>query len=259
VNPTTLEANIAQSVVQRRHGYGAPLAAGEPSPPGSIRVVVVESSYLIREFLADALSSATQVDLVAVCCDGTELESRIATWCPDVVLADIRMPTSDEEGIRIADRLRETDPRAGVVVLGEDPEPACAIALLAGGSGRRGYLLKQRIRNRRELIRAIETVARGDCVIDPMIVDEFIETQGREVQSRLSRLTARERELLAAVATGKSNAAIADSLFLTTGAVSKQVDSIFAKLALTDGQDVGARARTVLLFLAGEQGDAQPR
>lgn len=225
----------------------------------SIRVLVVESSYPVREFLADALSSATQVELVAVCCNGTELESAIVKWRPDVVLTDARLLTSfDEEGIRIAARLRETDPQAGVVVLSEDPEPARAIALLAGGSGRRGYLLKERLRNRRELIRAIETVARGDCVIDPMIFERLIENQGQAAQSRLSRLTIRERELLAAISTGKNNAAIAESLFLTAQTVSKQVDSIFAKLGLTQSQDVGGRPRTVLVFLAGEQGDWQP-
>lgn len=234
-----------------RSGRGVP---PETPPQRPLRVVVAESSYVVRDFLADALSSATQVELAAVCGNGSELELAIAAWRPDVVLTDVRMPTSaGDVGLRVAARLRETDPEAGVLVVSERAEPACAVALLRGGSRGRGYLLKQRIRNRRELIRAIEAVARGDSVIDEMIVELLMEDRTRAAQSRLSELTSRERELLTSIATGQSNDAIADSVFLTTPAVAKQADSILAKLKLTEDENVGDRVRTILEFLAAER------
>lgn len=256
-NQTSLEANIAQQDVRDRAGSRRSVSPETP-PQRQLRVAVAESSYVTREFLADALSSATQVELVAVCCNGSELGSAIATWRPDVVLTDDRMPTSaGDEGLRIASLLRETNPEAGVVLLSERAEPGYAVALLAGGSRGRAYLLKERIRNRRELIRVIEAVARGESVIDGTIIDLLMQDQTRAAQSRLSALTLRERELLASIATGQSNAAIADSLFLTTGAVAEQARSIFAKLKLTEGQDASHRARAILVFLAEEQGAAQ--
>jgi DNA-binding NarL/FixJ family response regulator len=221
-----------------------------------IRVVIAEDSYLIRESLTATLSQAPEIELLAVCTNGKELESAVGTWHPDVVLTDIRMPPSGaDEGIRVAAELRDTSPSTGVVVLSQYAEPAYALALLEKGTGRRAYMLKERIRNRAELIEAIKTVHRGGSVIDPMIVDVLIQARARASHSRLSELTPRERELLAEIAAGKSNGAIAESLFLTKRAVEKHVNSIFAKLDLPEAQDVSRRVKATLIYLAEEGQD----
>src|ERR1700729_2679260 len=158
-----------------------------------IRVVLAEDSYVIREFLTATLSAASEVDLVAVCTNGKELRTAIAASDPDVVLTDIRMPPSGaEEGVRIAASLRETHPDVGVVVLSQYAEPAYALSLLEHGAGGRAYLLKERIRNKEQLLDAIKAVANGGSVIDPIIVDVLIEARSRAAKSQLSQLTSRE-------------------------------------------------------------------
>lgn len=217
---------------------------------GPIRVVVAEDSYPIREFLTVLLSSAPAVELAAVCSNGNELRKAIAASRPDVIVTDIRMPPSGtEEGIRVATSLRETHPEIGVVVLSQYAEPAYALGLFVGGTGRRAYLLKERICDRQELIGAIERVAKGGSVIDPLIVDVLIQARSRASHSQLIRLTSREREVLAEIAAGKSNAAIAESLVLTKRAVEKHVNAIFAKLDLPDSEDVSRRVKATLIFL----------
>ena len=222
-----------------------------PSPSGPIRVVAAEDSYVVREFLTTTLESAPEVDLLAVCSNRTELEAAITSEVPDVVVTDIRMPpTGREEGIAVATSLRESHPDVGVVVLSQYAEPEYALALLASGSGRRAYLLKERIRNREQLIGAIEAVADGGSVIDPKIVDVLIEAKARPGRSALAELTPRERELLAEIAAGKSNGAIAETLVLTKRAVEKHVNSIFSKLGLPEDQDVSRRVKATLIYLS---------
>lgn len=222
-------------------------------PARAVRVAVAEDSYVIREFLTGTLSAAPEIELVAVCTNGKELATAIETWDPEVVLTDIRMPPSGaEEGIRIARRLRSTNPDVGVVVLSQYAEPAYALKLLEEGTGRRAYLLKERIRNKEQLIDAIQAVAQGGSVIDTFIVDILIEARSRAAKSQLSQLTPRERELLAEIAAGKSNGAIAESLVLTKRAVEKHVNSIFSKLNLPETQDVSRRVKATLIFLAEE-------
>ncbi len=223
-------------------------------PPRPIRVAVAEDAYVVREFLIAALDPAPEVELVAVCTNGKELEAAIAAERPDVLITDIRMPPGGAEGIRIANLVRDTDPQMGVVVLSQYAEPAYAVALLESGSSRRAYLLKERIRHRDELIGAIEAVARGGSVIDPTIVDVLIEARARSARSPLTELTRRERELLAEIATGKSNAAIADALVLTKRAVEKHVNSIFSKLGLPEDQDVSRRVKATLIYLSEGDG-----
>jgi DNA-binding NarL/FixJ family response regulator len=221
--------------------------------PRQIRVAVAEDSYVIREFLTATLSMAAAVELVAVCSNGNELQKAIEIWHPEVVLTDIRMPPSGaEEGVRIASQLRETHPDIGVVVLSQYAEPAYAVRLLEHGTGGRAYLLKERIRDKEDLISAIRAVATGGSVIDPLIVDVLIEARTRAATSKLSELTPRERELLAEIAAGKSNGAIAESLFLTKRAVEKHVNSIFSKLSLPETQDVSRRVKATLIFLSEE-------
>jgi DNA-binding NarL/FixJ family response regulator len=233
----------------RQTETGVTSGQGAPRPP--IRVAIAEDSYLIREILTSTLAEAPEVELVAVCSNGKELKTAIATWHPEVVLTDIRMPPSGaDEGIRVAAELRDTHPEIGVVVLSQYAEPAYAVALLEKGTGRRAYLLKERIRNRDELIGAIEAVAEGGSAIDPAIVDVLITARSKMAQSRLSELTPRERQLLAEIAAGKSNGAIAESLVLTKRAVEKHVNSIFAKLNLPETQDVSRRVMATLIFLS---------
>ena len=224
-----------------------------------IRVAVAEDSYPIREFLTMILSSTPAVELVAVCSNGNELRTAIAASQPDVVVTDIRMPPSGaDEGIRIAMSLRDTHPEIGVVVLSQYAEPAYALGLFDGGTGRRAYLLKERIRDSEELIAAIEMVARGGSVIDPLVVDVLIQARSRAGHSRLAQLTSREREVLAEIAAGKSNGAIAESLVLTKRAVEKHVNAIFSKLDLPETEDVSRRVKATLFFL-DEQDDYATR
>ena len=223
-----------------------------------IRVVIAEDSYLIREVLSTALNAAAEVEVVAICSNGKELRTAIEIWHPDVVMTDIRMPPSQtDEGIRVAADLRDSAPETGVVVLSQYAEPSYALALLEKGTGGRAYLLKERISNKSELIGAIQAVARGGSVIDPTIVDVLIEARSRVVNSRLSQLTPRERELLAEIATGKSNSAIAESLFLTKRAVEKHINSIFSKLDLPETEDVSRRVKATLIFLSEEENEAE--
>ena len=240
---------------EQRSDAGADRAA-TGQRDGRIRVAVAEDAYIVREFLTATLSAAPGIELVAVCTDGKELRTAIARWHPDVVVTDIRMPPSGaEEGVQVATELHDSDPEMGVVVLSQYAEPSYALDLLGAGTGRRAYLLKERIRDRQELLNAIEAVADGGSVIDPMIVDVLIQARARAVHSRLSELTPRERELLAEIATGKSNAAIADSLFLTKRAVEKHVNSILSKLGLPETQDVSRRVMATLIYLSEDGGD----
>ncbi len=206
---------------------------------------------MIREFLVSTLDAAPEIDLVAVCSNRNELDRAIDSLHPDVLVTDIRMPpTGGDEGIAVAARLRETDPNVGVVVLSQYAEPEYAVALFEAGSARRAYLLKERIRNRQDLIGAVEAVARGESVIDPRIVEVLIQARARADRSPLSELTPRELELLGEIASGKSNGAIAESLVLTKRAVEKHVNSIFSKLGLPEDQDVSRRVKATLIYLS---------
>jgi DNA-binding NarL/FixJ family response regulator len=220
-----------------------------------IRVIAADDSYLIRESLTMLLATMPELELVSMCSDGKELEAAVSAQHPDVVITDIRMPPwTCDEGIRVAARLRETNPEIGVLVLSQYAEPAYALSLLASGSDGRAYLLKERVHDKAELIHAIQAVARGESVIDPKVVDVLIQARRNMESSPLSELTPRERELLAEIAEGKSNAAIAESLVLTKRAVEKHVNSIFAKLNLPESQDVSRRVKATLMYLAESEG-----
>jgi DNA-binding NarL/FixJ family response regulator len=212
-----------------------------------IRVAAADDSYLIREAVREILTRLDDVELVAVCEDGETLWDAIEREHPDVVLADMRMPPSgDHEGIRIAKRLRLAHPDIGVVVLTQYADPFYGLELVQDSAERRAYLLKERIHDRSELHAAIRVVAGGGFVIDPSVVRALLDG-GRD--SVLAALTPREREVLAEMATGKSNSAIADELVLTKRAVEKHVGSVFHKLDLVDEELVSRRVTAVLLYL----------
>ena len=216
-----------------------------------LRVALGEDSLIVREGVAQLLALDEEVELVAAVGDLGSLREACEQHRPDVVLTDIRMPpTSTDEGIRLAAELRETQPQTGVVVLSQYSDPVYALALLERGSDRRAYLLKERVHNRAELMAAIHAVAEGGSVIDPKIVESLVAARGRAARSPLNELTSREREVLHEIAQGRSNMAIAGSLFLTKRAVEKHINSIFLKLGLADAQDVSKRVKAALMFLA---------
>jgi DNA-binding NarL/FixJ family response regulator len=217
----------------------------------SIRVVLAEDSLLVREGVRQLLDGAADIEVVGACADLDSLLETIERERPDVVLTDIRMPPSNtDEGVRVAARLRETDPDVGVVVLSQYDEPAYVLKLLEAGSDGRAYLLKERVHDRGQLSTAIHTVARGGSIIDPKLVEVLVAARARGEHSPLHELTPREREVLGEIAEGKSNAAIAESLVLTKRAVEKHINSIFMKLGLADADDVSKRVKATLVFLA---------
>jgi DNA-binding NarL/FixJ family response regulator len=217
----------------------------------SIRLVIAEDHYLVREGVRRLLETQPDLEVAAVCGDLDSLLAAVKEEKPDVVLTDIRMPPSDtDEGIRAAERLRETDPDVGVVVLSQYANPTYALALLESGSARRSYLLKERVQDLEQLVSAIRTVAEGGSVIDPKVVDALVADNARSDESRLNQLTPRERDVLREMAMGKSNAAIGDSLFLAERSVEKVIHSIFLKLGLTWETSVHKRVKAVILYLS---------
>lgn len=220
----------------------------------AVRVAIADDSLLVREGLSELLAGEAGIEVVASCADLPSLLDAIDENSPDVVVTDIRMPpTQSDEGIRAAIQLRDTHPHIGVVVLSQYDEPSYALALLEGGSARRGYLLKERVHDRAQLVSAIESVAEGGSFIDPTIVEVLVAANARVGRSPLSELTPREQEVLAELAQGKSNAAIANSLFLTKRGVEKHINSIFFKLNLSEAEDVSKRVKAALMFLDEDQ------
>ena len=221
----------------------------------AIRVVFAEDDYLFREGVRRLLETREEIEVAAVCDDLDSLLEAIEAEQPDVVLTDIRMPPGEsDEGIQVAARLREERPETGVVVLSHYSEPRYALRLLELGSAGRGYLLKERVSDVEQLVSAIQEVAAGGSVIDPKVVDALVAARSRGEKSPLTALTRRERDVLAEIAQGKSNAAVAVTLFLTERSVEKYINSIFSKLGLKWEQDVHRRVKAVLLYLAEEGG-----
>jgi DNA-binding NarL/FixJ family response regulator len=218
----------------------------------AVRVVVADDSLIAREGIERLISRQDGIEVVASCGDYDGLLDAIERELPDVVVTDIPMaPSETDEGIRVAAVLHERHPPIGVVLLSNHAEPDYARALLESGSERRAYLLKERVHDRAQLVSAIQAVAGGGSFMDPKVVEPLVTSQRREERSPLSELTVRELEVLAEIAQGKNNAAIAESLVLTKRAVEKHINSIFLKLDLSDAQDVSKRVAAALLFLAG--------
>jgi DNA-binding NarL/FixJ family response regulator len=223
----------------------------------ALRIALGEDSLIVREGVTRLVSSAPDLEVVASCADYDELMAAVEREHPDVVLTDIRMPpTWSDEGVRLANVLRQSHPDVGVVVLSQYADPAYVLALFELGSDRRAYLLKERLRDRIALSSAIRSVAAGGSAVDPKVVEVLVSARLRDANSPLAELTSREREVLAEIAQGKSNTAIADSLFLTKRAVEKHINSIFLKFDLGTDADVSRRVKATLVFLAAV--DTQP-
>ena len=218
----------------------------------AIRVVLGEDSFLVREGIASVLRDLDDVELVDTAEDLDELRASVQRTKPDVVVTDIRMPPSNtDEGIQFADELRSSHPDVGVVILSQHAEPRYAIALLSAGSGRRAYLLKDRLTDEAELDLALHNVAAGLSLIDPRVVEKLVTARERW-DSELGTLTPREFEILGLIAQGRSNRWIASKLTITKRAVERHINAIFLKLDLGEPEDVNRRVQAALLYLSGE-------
>ena len=217
--------------------------------PEPIRVVLAEDGVLLREGLAGLLERFG-FQVVAAVEDASALRAAVAEYAPGLVITDIRMPpTFTDEGLRTAVELRHTYPGLAVVVLSQYVQHAYAADLLESGDGRGvGYLLKDRVADVEEFIAALRRVAAGETVVDPQVISQLV----RRRRDPLSALSAREREVLALIAEGHSNAAIARQLVVSEAAVGKHVGSILAKLRLPQADDTNRRVLAVLAYLSSD-------
>lgn len=221
----------------------------------SLRVVLAEDSYLVREGIRRLLDTDPDIELTSCCVDLVGLLAAVEHDRPHVVVTDIRMPPGNaDEGIRAAARLRDAYPELGVVVLSQHDEPEYALRLFDKGSARRAYLLKDSLSDPSRLTGAVREVARGGSVVDPKVVETLVAARARQQDSRIQELTDREREVLSQMAQGRNNDTVAERLHLSVRMVEKHINSIFSKLRLSEETDVHRRVKAVLIYLS-ETGD----
>jgi DNA-binding NarL/FixJ family response regulator len=214
-----------------------------------LRVVFAEDNYLVREGVGALLREVDGLQVIATATNLPELLDAVANHGPDVVLTDIRMPpTNTTEGIDAAKRIRAQHPNIGVVVLSQFADDDYAYELLKEGASGLGYMLKERVSEIDELVRALREVSAGGSVLDPTVVEGLVRRK-REQPTALERLTEREREVLQQIAEGKNNSSIAEALFLSPRAVEKHINAIFHKLGLSEEANVHRRVMAVLTFL----------
>jgi len=215
-----------------------------------LRVVIAEDSVLLREGLARLVEETGGV-VVARVGDGPSLVAAVVEHRPDVSVVDVRMPpTQRDEGLRAAIEARRLVPGTPVLVLSQYVERQYASELLADGAGGVGYLLKDRVADVREFVDALRRVAAGGTALDPEVVAQLMVRRRRD--DRLAELTPREREVLDAMAEGRTNAGIAAKLTITEGAAEKHISSIFGKLDLPDSASDHRRVLAVLAYLGAE-------
>jgi len=219
--------------------------SGEPSP--RLRVVIAEDAAVLRDGLVQLLDSRG-FEVLADVADAEALLAAVREHRPDVAVVDVRMPpTRTDEGLRAALELRRDHPELGVLVFSQYIETRYATELLAAGAERVGYLLKDRVTHVNDFVDAVRRVAAGGTVLDPEVVTQLFGAS-RRVDS-LARLTRREREVLALMAEGRSNGAIAADLVISPRAVEKHIANVFAKLALLPSDDGHRRVLAVLRYL----------
>ena len=212
--------------------------------------MLAEDSYLVREGLRRLLESTGRIAVMAAVGNAEELLDAVRTLAPQAVMTDIRMPPGHStEGIRAAHEIRAAHPGVGVVVLSQHAEAGYVLQLLEHGADGLGYLLKERIGDRQQLVHALEETARGGSVIDPVLVDALVGRRRLERSSGLADLTDRELEVLRAMAQGLSNAAVARSLFLSESSIEKHINAIFTKLGLTEEPRLHRRVAAVVAYL----------
>ncbi|MGZ4366549.1 MAG: response regulator transcription factor [Gaiellaceae bacterium] len=211
------------------------------------RVVIADDSVLLREGIARLLEDAG-FEIVGQAGDGDELLLKVRSYSPDVAIVDIRMPpTHTDEGLRAAQEIRERHPGVGVLVLSQYVESGYALELLQGNAEGVGYLLKDRVSDVDEFAAAVRRVAEGGSALDPAVVSQLVGRRRRD--DPLEELTPREREVLEAMAEGRSNQAIAEKMVITLRAVEKHVTSIFSKLRLPATAEDHRRVLAVLTYL----------
>jgi DNA-binding NarL/FixJ family response regulator len=227
-----------------------PQKHGSPAHPGSrLRVVLAEDAVVLRDGLAELLDSYGH-EVVAAVGDAGMLLAAVAEHRPDVTVVDIRMPpTHTDEGLRAAVELRRTCPRLGVLVFSQYIEARYATDLLAIRAGGVGYLLKERVTNVGSFMSALTRVAAGETVLDPDVVAQLVGAHRQ--RETLDRLTVREQEVLALMAEGRSNTAIARLLAVSDGTVEKHVGAIFGKFGLAAADTDHRRVLAVLRYLKG--------
>lgn len=214
-----------------------------------LRVAIAEDHFLVREGTRRSLEDTDEIEVVAAVGTAEELLEAVGRMRLDAVVTDIRMPPGHStEGIRAAHRIRAEHPGVGVVVLSQYADESYAFELLANGTGGLAYLLKERIGEVDELVRAIHEVVRGGSVVDSAVVGALVAHRVRQ-QSALAQLTDRELAVLQEMAEGRTNAAIAARLSLSESSVEKYATTVFAKLGLTGEPGVHRRVAAVLAFL----------
>ena len=215
----------------------------------ALRVVFADDNFLVRQGTSALLDTCAEVELVASVEDTSSLLAAVREHRPDAVLTDIQMPpTYSTEGVDAARLIRSEHPGIGVVVLSQYVEADYAVDLLQDGVEGLGYLLKERVSDLDELVRALQEVARGGSALDPRVVEGLLRRRSQRA-SPLAGLTERELEVLEAMATGRSNAAIAKDLFMSERAVERHITSVFQKLGLIEEGDLNRRVSAVLAFL----------
>ena len=213
-----------------------------------MRVVVADDAVLLREGLARLLGEAG-FEIAGLATDAEELLALVEQTQPEVAIVDIRMPpTHTDEGLQAARLIRQRWPKVGILVLSQHVRASYAVELLAQGSAGIGYLLKERVSDLRELAASVERVAQGDSVLDPLVVEQLV-ARPRHGHGPLEHLTEREREVLALMAEGRSNRAIAERLVVTEHTIEKHVKRIFATLRLPPSPDDHRRVLAVVSYL----------
>lgn len=214
------------------------------------RLLIAEDDYLVREGARAVLEAVPTLEVVGTAGDAPQLEALLAERDVDVVVLDIRMPpTYSTEGIDLARKVRREHAGVGTVVLSQHDDPEYALELLKDGSEGIAYLLKERLGDADRLVQAIDEVAAGGSMLDPRIVEGLMEAQRRRTASRLAGLTPRELEVLALMASGRGNLAIARELSISDRSVEKHTNAIFRKLGLSEEVDLNRRVAAVLFFL----------
>lgn len=212
-----------------------------------MRIAIAEDSVILRDGLVELLTSRGH-EVVAAVGDGDALRVSVATMRPDVAVVDIRMPpTHTDEGLRAAIEIRRDHPDVGVLVFSQYVETRYAAELLGSRSDRVGYLLKDRVADVSDFVDALERIAAGGTVLDPEVVTQLLGASRRT--DKVEALTGRERTVLGLMAEGRSNAAIAKSLFIGEGSIEKHVTSIFSKLGLPPSDADHRRVLAVLRYL----------
>lgn len=215
-----------------------------------LRVVIAEDAYIAREGTRQLLAARSDIDVVGTAADYDGVLDAARTLEPDAVLMDVKMPpTFSMEGIQAAHVIKRERPRTGVVVLSQHDDEQYVWALLEGGVDGYGYLHKVRVGDVDQLSRALHEVAAGGSVLDPQIVATLLRRRSNKRGSPLAELTPAESDVLALMAEGRSNQAIAEALYVSVGTVEKRIAAVFTKLGLMQERELNRRVAAVLIYL----------